>query len=149
MPYDGEHVGVGKPCSVCGLLYKPLRGGMCRKHYRRTMKNGSPKLTRALGVSAKEALMMHGWTVDEDDCWNWTGQVSSDGYGKITRANRSVRAHRLAYEVWNGPIPEGLLVRHTCDNTLCINPQHLLTGTPKDNTRDMIERGRGAWQKRN
>lgn len=147
MAYDGEHPGVGKPCSVCKEPYKPLRGGMCRKHYRRTRSNGHPDLTRALGVSDEDRLRINGWTVSDSGCWEWSGNLGRDGYGKVTRANKTVRAHRLAYETWVGPIPEGHVVIHSCDNPPCINPEHLRPGTHQENTHDMLAKGRGRWQK--
>lgn len=52
------------------------------------------------------------------------------------------KAHRVAYEVWVGPIPKGHVVRHTCDNPPCINPAHLVSGTNAENSRDMVDRGR-------
>jgi hypothetical protein len=64
------------------------------------------------------------------------------GYGQKTIKGKKVHAHRDAYERANGPIPDGMVVRHTCDNPACINPAHLLIGTQKDNVRDCIERGR-------
>lgn len=56
--------------------------------------------------------------------------------------NKSRSTHRLAYEAWVGPIPEGMLIRHTCDTPLCINPDHLIPGTHRDNMQDRLERGR-------
>ncbi len=53
-------------------------------------------------------------------------------------------AHRLSYQIHAGEIPQGLSVLHSCDNPLCVNPEHLRAGTPLENTRDMISRGRGA-----
>ena len=55
---------------------------------------------------------------------------------------KMVKAHRAAYETWVGPIPEGLVVRHMCDNPPCINPEHLRTGTYLENNHDMILHGR-------
>ena len=55
-----------------------------------------------------------------------------------------IRAHRLSYEAYKGPIPKGLLVCHHCDVTLCVNPDHLFVGTPKDNMDDMLRKGRKA-----
>jgi len=76
-----------------------------------------------------------------DNCWIWIGAKSyCKGYGFY----RTKRAHRIAYELWVNPIPDGLVVRHKCDNGLCVNPQHLEVGTQADNMRDKVERGRQA-----
>ncbi len=79
-----------------------------------------------------------------EGCWNWIGSISGDGYGTIAKNGRMFGAHRLSYELVNGAIPEGLLIRHTCDNTLCVNPAHLITGTHQDNMKDRGERQRQA-----
>jgi hypothetical protein len=82
-------------------------------------------------------------------CWLWTGRnVSSDGYGRITRRGKPVNAHRIAWEQANGSIlPKGKVVRHLCPgggNPLCCNPRHLTLGTKKDNADDMVNAGRQA-----
>ena len=79
-----------------------------------------------------------------DDCWLWTGPVSSSGYPqfRIGRTNKTISVHRWTYERWVGPIPEGQLVLHRCDCKRCSNPAHLYCGTQTDNMRDMDERGR-------
>lgn len=83
-----------------------------------------------------------------DDCWPFTGPLSRKGYGKISLGGAKgsiVGAHRVAYMLAVGPIPEGLDVLHTCDNPPCCNPRHLFVGTQADNIRDMIAKGRRGY----
>jgi len=77
-------------------------------------------------------------------CLNWTGYRQPDGYGRVTVRNRQWKAHRLAYRDAWGNIPEGLIVRHKCDNPSCVNPSHLVLGTDADNYRDRVKRGRNG-----
>lgn len=82
------------------------------------------------------------------ECILWDKSVSNTGYGQSWRSGKSVSAHRLAYEDANGPIPQGLSVLHRCDVKLCVNPEHLYLGTPKNNARDAVERGQIATGER-
>lgn len=77
-----------------------------------------------------------------DGCWNWTAGLLSSGYGKFSVRNRAVGAHRVSWELANGPIPKGMWVLHRCDNRMCVNPDHLFLGTSSDNIRDMDAKGR-------
>lgn len=77
-----------------------------------------------------------------DGCWLWRRSLDSHGYGQLTVEGRTRLAHRLAFEFANGPIPEGLCVLHRCDVPRCCNPNHLFLGTKKDNSDDMIAKGR-------
>ena len=80
-----------------------------------------------------------------DECWVWPGAVNGSGYGFLhgDREHRWVLAHRISWEIHNGPIPVGKNVLHTCDNPPCVNPAHLYVGTKKDNALDRSSRGRG------
>lgn len=76
------------------------------------------------------------------DCWEWTGSKTRDGYGVIGIGRKQYRASRMSYTIHKGFIPSGMCVCHTCDNPLCINPDHLFLGTHKENTQDMMKKGR-------
>lgn len=78
-------------------------------------------------------------------CWLWMGALNEHGYGVIHGPERL--APRTAWELTFGSIPDGLDVLHRCDNPPCVRPSHLWLGTQRDNTADMIAKGRAAWQK--
>ncbi len=79
-----------------------------------------------------------------DGCWLFTGYRDPAGYGYIGVDGRVVLAHRLAWELTHGPIPEGLDVLHTCDNPPCVRSSHLFLGTDADNAADKVAKGRQA-----
>lgn len=82
--------------------------------------------------------------VKNNDCWECCSHhKTQSGHCQMERHGKSILVHRFVYENTKGEIPDGLIVRHTCDNPCCINPSHLLLGTYKDNCRDMFDRGRG------
>lgn len=82
---------------------------------------------------------------DTNGCWEWTGTKRGYGYGAFAYQGVTVVASRFSYELHYGPIPDGMLVLHRCDNPACVNPSHLFLGTNKDNTRDMIDKGRQGF----
>lgn len=76
-------------------------------------------------------------------CWEWTGAKRGRGYGAFKVNGKIVYAHRYSFELhWGKLGHRSLVVRHTCDNRLCCNPNHLIMGTAKENTQDAIHRGR-------
>jgi hypothetical protein len=86
-------------------------------------------------------------------CWLWVGSNQSaggSGYGRLRIDRRWRYAHRLSWEMHNGPIPAGLAVLHRCDDSLCVNPDHLFLGTQAENMRDCMAKGRsGLWRGQN
>ncbi len=83
-----------------------------------------------------------------DSCWEWTGARHISGYGHFGTEGKTYRAHRFAWQIWNGEISKGLYVLHKCDNPSCVNPDHLFLGTAADNNRDRHLKGRDAAYKR-
>ena len=80
----------------------------------------------------------------ETDCWNYTGSISGTGYGNFWIFGHYESAHRIAYFLFKGYLPDDLFVCHHCDNKRCCNPDHLFLGTQKDNMIDSKNKGRRA-----
>lgn len=84
-------------------------------------------------------------SIDLDACWVWKGCCDSYGYGRMGwYGDKQERAHRIAFMITQGPIPEGEGVLHSCDNRPCCNPRHLRSGTDDDNIQDRLDRNRSA-----
>jgi len=85
-------------------------------------------------------------------CWLWTASRNGDGYGFMTVGSRGIDrsyrgAHRVSYEIYVGPIPDGMCVLHRCDVPACVNPAHLFLGTQRDNALDRERKHRGRYAK--
>lgn len=100
----------------------------------------------------KEEAVARFWgkvdTTSRNGCWHWRRSAFPNGYGKVRHNGKTSYAHRLSYEFSYGPISEGLVVRHVCDNPICVRPGHLLIGTTQDNVNDMIDRPKNRIYKR-
>ena len=84
----------------------------------------------------------------DDGCWTWTAAKNNDGYGQIKVKGIVIKAHRLSYEMHNGPVPEDMMVLHKCDVRECVAPEHLFLGKAKDNNEDRDAKSRNYWSNR-
>lgn len=102
------------------------------------MKQYTPKKTIEERLWTKVAI-----TANPDLCWEWQASLHKNGYGRIKDKRFVSLAHRIAWELTYGKIPDGLWVLHRCDNRKCCNPKHLFLGTHQDNMADMVSKFRG------
>ncbi len=116
--------------------------GLCKRHYQRKWSAGS--------VHAGDFTFDFCAKIEvTESCWIWRGALFASGYGKVSCGEKKRRAHRVAHELFIGPLPDDLHVLHRCDNPPCVNPTHLFLGTHIDNMRDMEAKGRAKWIQEN
>lgn len=132
-------------CTVDGCLRPYYAKGLCNAHYKRKSKGQS--LTEK-SVYQKTALekFQEKYEVMDNGCWNWKNPRPDGRANTFWHEGKVMGAYKASYLIHKGPVGD-LWVLHRCDNGLCVNPDHLFLGTPKDNTQDMIQKGRQVWKK--
>jgi len=134
-----------KLCTVPRCERKHYAKGYCELHYMRVRKYGTPE-GGPTNHAPPEERFWRGVNKDgPNGCWIYERGLRRGVYGRFQiggKGSKHVSAHRYSYELHKGPIPEGMVIMHSCDTPRCVNPDHLRAGTHKENTADMIAKGR-------
>lgn len=130
-------------CNIEGCEVDGKYRGWCKRHYDRWYRTGSPEFPAPKSATARllERARL------QDECLVWNGPTADpNGRGSVRYKGRTWRAHQVIWMEANGPIPDGLVIRHTCDVMACLNIEHMLIGTQRENMHDMKLRQRGRWK---
>lgn len=132
-----------RPCIIEGCDSPRNAQGLCDKHYTRWQRHGDPLYEPP---SPEELFWARVGPPGPGGCREWVERRDEDGYGRLRWNGRAEEgAHRVAWMLTRGPIPDGLQVCHHCDNEPCCEPTHLFLGTHQDNHRDMVEKRRHVF----
>lgn len=135
------------PCDGCGQVFaqRQPRQRFCSKACRSAFAQSQAEQMRRF-ILRLPANRTGG-------CWEWQGNIGAYGYGLFSAykdgRHYTARAHRFSYEAFVGVIPDNMVVMHTCDNPACVRPDHLQVGTNRENSEDMVQKGRQARGERN
>ncbi len=117
-------------CRMQGCTKSAVSLGLCGTHYMRWRRHGDPAIRKNLVGESPETrfwdkVNKDGPRPEVGQCWEFTGATSASGYGELRVEGRAVKAHRVAYELFVEPIPDGMEIDHICRNRSCVNPLHL------------------------
>lgn len=130
-----------------GKKTSQYRTKYCRKHLKWFLQYGTTEAQKFSQADLADRFWRNVNKRGDDDCWEWLlSPKSKNGYGSIwdNDTKKSLLTHRVSYELANGSIPYGAVVMHTCDNPVCVNPNHLTLGSHKLNGEDKARKGRSA-----
>jgi hypothetical protein len=127
-------------CGNCGVVFE-------REAYRGNLFCGRACYSAARSNATPVRFWAHTKPAD-NGCIEWMGAPQKFGYGVVRVDGEQRKAHRHAWILTHGAIPDGLFICHRCDNKICVNPEHLFLGTAHDNMRDMSKKGRSAGSRR-
>jgi hypothetical protein len=139
------------PCPVGNCGREPYSKGLCNPHYERLRRTGNLSPEVPIGGPDKTLWTDEQWAAEilpryvrqPNGCLEWTGNLTHGGYGRAWFRGKMQPAHRVSYMLNVGPIPEGMVICHHCDNPPCGDPAHLFLGETADNHADMMMKGRG------
>jgi hypothetical protein len=136
-------------CQVHSCSKSVFAKGFCRSHYKCFNRIGKPVADRlTIHGSIEKKFAIRSQNRNENGCWIWSGSKDPDGYGNIRDGQKMKRAHRVSWELHNGPIPSGVHILHKCNNPSCVNPEHLKLGNHTENMQDRKANGR-PWHSDN
>lgn len=135
---------ISKPCPVCGEL---ITGEPSKVNRRKFCSQKCAGIDNRQAKDIKEYLLKRVTKAPGKDCWFWNGSLNG-GYGRSNINGKQQYAHRLSYEAFVGPIPEGMYLDHLCRNRSCINPEHLEIVTHAENIRRGEQGSKEAMSKR-
>ncbi|PCK27861.1 hypothetical protein CHR55_10280 [Rhodococcus qingshengii] len=118
-------------CSVDGCGTPRRERGFCIKHHRRWKAHGDP--LKVCNIQDPVERFYAKAKRLESGCWEWQGEILANGYGRIAVRQKRELAHRWSYKHHVGPIPDGLVIDHECNNPACVNPDHLRPMTQQEN----------------
>lgn len=124
---------VPKICSIPECENKSLARGWCSRHWQRWKRHGSPTAGQKDRPNATPEERFWASLNKTASCWKWSEALNDHGYGIIVIHGKQIRAHRFAWELLVGEIPEGMQIDHRCRHRECVNPKHLRLATNKQN----------------